>query len=176
MGNLTVPDIFAVQPDKEAGINTFKVQINLGCVCVGDIFEGMNVGTAGVLMGNIGRIKGKGILDIGVLICIVTIHLPNAGNRNGIESSGIIVGRKEGIRQIVDAGIVAELPLSVKQLETVRVFTVMNKILHPVGSGDEVGTQRHCVFVKNLQILKMLRYDHENSSLQHDGGLNPYLM
>ena len=67
MGHLAVPDKLTVEPDIEAGGNTLKIQ---KCARGGGIFlvgEVVEVSAAGVLFGNIRRISGERIADVGVL-------------------------------------------------------------------------------------------------------------
>ena len=67
MGDLTVPDKLTVEPDIEAGGNALEVQKctrGSGILLVGEVVE---VSAAGVLFGNIRRISGKWITDVGVL-------------------------------------------------------------------------------------------------------------
>ncbi len=67
MGDLAVPDKLTVEPDIEAGGNALEVQKctrGSGILLVGEVVE---VSAAGVLFGNIRRISGKWITDVGVL-------------------------------------------------------------------------------------------------------------
>ena len=67
MGDLTVPDKLTVEPDVETGGNALKIQKcarGSGILLVGEVVE---VSAAGVLFGNIRRISGKWITDVGVL-------------------------------------------------------------------------------------------------------------
>ena len=81
MGDLTVPDKLTVEPDVEAGGNTLKIQKcarGSGILLVGEVVE---VSAAGVLFGNIRRISGERIADVGVLVVVVAVVLPYAGHR-----------------------------------------------------------------------------------------------
>ena len=109
---------------------------------------------------NIRGICGNGIVDIGVLVQIVSVILPDTGNGNGVKSSGIKAFLEETLGQLTDAGIVTELPVCAEQLETVRVCTVFHKIISSCGSGDIVCAVGHGVLVENLQIFKMCWHDH----------------
>ena len=67
MVDLTVPNKLTVEPDIEAGGNAFKIQKcarGSGILLVGEVVE---VSAAGVLFGNIRRISGERIADVGVL-------------------------------------------------------------------------------------------------------------
>ena len=97
MGDLTVPDKLTVEPDIEAGGNTLKIQKcarGSGIFLVGEVVE---VSAAGVLFGNIRRISGKWITDVGVLVVVVTVVLPHAGDWDAVKSGGIIADLVESI-------------------------------------------------------------------------------
>ena len=90
MGDLTVPDKLTVEPDIEAGGNALEVQKctrGSGILLVGEVVE---VSAAGILFGNIRRISGKWIADVGVLVVVVAVVLPHAGDRDVVKSGGII--------------------------------------------------------------------------------------
>ncbi len=67
MTYLAVAHIAAVKPYIKAGIHPLKMQIGPGSTLIPLIAEITDIGTARVILRNIGRIKGKGIADIGVL-------------------------------------------------------------------------------------------------------------
>ena len=97
MGHLTVPDKLTVEPDVEAGSNALKIQKcarGSGILLVGEVVE---VSAAGILFGNIRRISGKWITDVGVLVVVVTVVLPHAWNRDAVKSRGIIADLIESI-------------------------------------------------------------------------------
>ena len=126
MGDLTVPDKLTVEPDIEAGGNALKIQKcarGSGILLVGEVVE---VSAAGILFGNIRRISGKWITDVGVLVVVVTVVLPYAGDRDAVKSGGILANLLESILQVINAGVVPKLPTAVQKLEAVRSFAVLD--------------------------------------------------
>lgn len=126
MGDLTVPDKLTVEPDIEAGGNTLKIQKcarGSGIFLVGEVVE---VSAAGVLFGNIRRISGKWITDVGVLVVVVTVVLPHAGDWDAVKSGGIIADLIESILQVINTGVVPKFPTSVQKLEAIRGLAVLD--------------------------------------------------
>ena len=126
MGYLTVSDKLTVEPDVEAGGNALKIQ---KCARGNGIFlvsEVVEVSAAGVLFGNIRRISGERIADVGVLVVLVTVVLPHAGDRDAVKSGGIIANLVESILQVINTGVVPKLPAAVQELEAVRSLAVLN--------------------------------------------------
>ena len=119
VGHLTVTHVPAIQPDVEAGVNTFEVQEGFGSAGVYLVVKLPDVGAAGILLGHIGWVKGEGIFNIGVLMLIIAMHLPNAGNRDLIVVVQARIGFVKAVLQIVDAAVVAEIPKSAEQLESI---------------------------------------------------------
>ena len=113
MGNLTVPDKLTVEPDIEAGGNALEVQ---KCTRGGGIFlvsEVVEVSAAGVLFRNIRWISGERIADVGVLVVVVAVVLPHAGDRDAVKSGGIIADLIESILQVINTGVVPKLPTAI---------------------------------------------------------------
>ena len=126
MGNLTVPDKLTVEPDVEAGGNALEVQKctrGSGILLVGEVVE---VSAAGVLFRNIRWISGKWITDVGVLVMVVTVVLPHAGDRDAVKSGGIIADLIESILQVINTGVVPKFPASVQKPEAIRSFAVLD--------------------------------------------------
>ena len=126
MSHLTVPDKLAVEPDVEAGSNALKIQ---KCARGNGIFlvsEVVEVSAAGVLFGNIRRISGERIADVGVLVVVVAVVLPHAGDRDVVKSGGIIADLVESILQVINTGVVPKLPAAIQKLEAVRGLAVLN--------------------------------------------------
>ena len=161
VGHLTVTHVPAVQPDVEAGVNTFEVQEGFGSAGVNPVIEFPDVGAAGILLRNVGRIERKRVLDVGVLVLIVAVHLPDAGNRDLVVVVYARVGLVEAVLQVIDAVVVAEVPHPAQQLEAIGAFPVDHQAGGAVRGGDVVGTKRHGVLMENFQVLKVLRYDHQ---------------
>ena len=119
MGHLTVPDKLTVEPDVEAGGNALKIQKcarGSGILLVGEVVE---VSAAGVLFRNIRWISGKRIADVGVLVVVVAVVLPHAGDRDAVKGGGIIADLVESILQIINTGVVPKFPAFVQKPETV---------------------------------------------------------
>ena len=76
MGNLAVSHVSTVQPYIEAGIHPLKIQEGVGRVRVLTPCKVMQVGAAGILLGDVGRIKGKRITDVGILRTVISPQLP----------------------------------------------------------------------------------------------------
>ena len=63
----------------------------------------MQISPAGIILGYIGRVKGKGITDIGVLRAVIAAQLPAERNLFLFPLlSGIVVRKVEQILQIID--------------------------------------------------------------------------
>lgn len=126
MGHLTVPDKLTVEPDVEAGSNALKIQKcarGSGILLVGEVVE---VSAAGILFGNIRRISGKWITDVGVLVVVVTVVLPHAWDRDAVKSGGIIADLIESILQVINTGVVPKFPAAVQKLEAIRGLAVLD--------------------------------------------------
>ena len=126
MGDLTVPDKLTVEPDIEAGGNALEVQ---KCTRGGGIFlvsEVVEVSAAGVLFRNIRWISGERIADVGVLVVVVAVVLPHAGDRDAVKSGGIIADLIESILQVINTGVVPKFPASVQKLEAIRGLAVLD--------------------------------------------------
>ena len=126
MGDLTVPDKLTVEPDVEAGGNALEVQ---KCTRGGGIFlvsEVVEVSAAGVLFRNIRWISGERITDVGVLVVVVAVVLPHAGDRDAVKSGGIIADLIESILQVINTGVVPKFPASVQKLEAIRGLAVLD--------------------------------------------------
>ena len=126
MGDLTVPDKLTVEPDVEAGGNALKIQKcarGSGILLVGEVVE---VSAAGILFGNIRRISGERIADVGVLVVVVAVVLPHAGDRDAVKSGGIIADLIESILQVINTGVVPKFPASVQKLEAIRGLAVLD--------------------------------------------------
>ena len=84
VGHLAVSHKLPVDPQVEAGIHPLKVQVDL----VG--FQGFlrhvqvaDIQPARVFLGNIGRVKGDGVADVGVLVAAIAVVLPTGGHGDG---------------------------------------------------------------------------------------------
>ncbi len=77
MGCLAVPDKCAVDPEIEAGIHSLEIQMLGKAFPVFLQGKLANIQAAGIIMGNIGRIVGKRIAYICILMAIVPLGLPD---------------------------------------------------------------------------------------------------
>ena len=111
--HLVIAQVLAVQPCVQAGVSTFEIQIGSGGVLVGSVVEFGDIASAGVFVGYIRGICRERITNVRVLVLIVTVVLPDAGHRNGVEIIGVEAQRVERLSQIVDIGIVLEFPIGV---------------------------------------------------------------
>ena len=165
VGNFAVAQVLAVQPDVEAGVDTFEVQVSLGCVRVHGILEVSQVCTAGVFVGNIRRVCREGVTDVGVLVLVVAVVLPDAGNRDGIPVGSIVALLVEQVFEVVNTLTVLELPVAVQKLKAVGVLTVLYQIVHSGGSGNEVGAVGGGAYMVGMQVLIMCRNNHVCTSV-----------
>ena len=79
VGDLAVADIVPVQPDVEAGVDSFKKQEGTGGIRVFVPCERVGVGTARIVLRHIGRVEREWEADVGVLVFVVALHLPAEG-------------------------------------------------------------------------------------------------
>ena len=164
MGDLAVADVPAVHPDVEAGIHPFKVQVRPGCRRVRMISKVTDIGAAGVFRRNKGRIRRNGEFDVGILVAVVAEILPHAGDRNGVEPGYVKTVLKEPIRQIINAGVVPEFPVSAEKLEPVRRFPMLGGICQPPRRRNEVGAVGHGVLVEHMGVFIVFCNKHNAAS------------
>ena len=124
MGHLAVPDPCAVQPQVKAGIHPFKIEIRLRRLPVLYIVKRMHICAAGVVLGNKGRIKGKRITDIGVLVGVIPGHLPHTGDADLPKIRRIIARLVKRLLHVIDALKESELPVPVQELDAVGFLPV----------------------------------------------------
>ena len=160
VGNLAVAQVLAVQPHVEAGVNALEVQVCLGSVCILGIHKVAQIGAARILIGNKGRICRERITDVGVLVLVIAMVLPDAGDRDGIPGRSIVTLLVEEVFEVVDALAVLELPVTVEKLETVGMLTVFYQIVHPGGCRDEVRSVRGSAYMMGMQVLEVGGNDH----------------
>ena len=122
MGYLAVAHVSAVEPYIETGINTLKVQVREWGVLVLIVDKVSHICSARVVLWHIRRIKCKWIPDIGILMIVVSVHLPYRWNRDIIKTGHIIALTVEFVLNLINAVIVAELPGSIQKLYSVRVI------------------------------------------------------
>ena len=91
---------------------------------VGEVVE---VSAAGVLFGNIRWISGERITDVGVLVVVVAVVLPHAGDRDAVKSGGIIADLIESILQVINTGVVPKFQLPFKSWKRSEVSRCSTK-------------------------------------------------
>ena len=126
MGDLAVAYVFPVEPYVKAGIHAFKIQKGAGCFRILMPEKSVQIGTAGIVLGNIGRIKRKRISNVGILGTVIPPQLPAEGYCLLFPPfSFLIVRQIKQVLQIMDAGIKSKAPFaSAEHLQTVRTFPV----------------------------------------------------
>ena len=115
----------------------------------------MQISPAGIILGYIGRVKGKGITDIGVLRAVIAAQLPAERNLFLFPLlSGIVVRKVEQILQIMYARIPGEVPVTAAQhLQAVGVFSVTDQRVIPAGRRDKIRPVRHSILVQDRKVL-----------------------
>ena len=130
MGHLAEAHKRTVEPDIEAGVHTLKVQICARSFLILHIIELVYICAAGIFVGHIGRIGREGVVDIGVLMPVVTVVLPDAWYRDAVPALRLEVFLVEKLLEVVDTFAISELPVAVEKLESVGVFPVFHKFVH----------------------------------------------
>ena len=183
VGDLAIADVGAVEPHVEAGVHTLKGQVGAGGRRVRGVLEVADVGAAGVVLGDVGRVEGDGVADVGVLVVVVAQVLPGTGHLNpgealrdgsGAGLTAFVTGFRsvllpEGLGEIVDTGQVAEGPLPAKQVEAVGVLSPPGAGGDGVGGRHVVGARRQCVLMEDVEVLEVSRNDHCSAPQGVDG-------
>ena len=155
MGDLAVTYIGSVEPYVEAGVNALEVEIGARSGGIPMPLKAVQIGPAGIVLGDVGRIEGKGIADVSVLIAVIPAHLP--AERHLLFSpplAGLIVRQIKMILQVMDAGIIGEAPwTSAQHLQAVGTLSVPGQHIIAGGAGDKVGPVRHGILVENREVL-----------------------
>ena len=136
------------------------------CVLVLIVDKVSHICTARVVLWHIRRIKCKWISDIGILVIVVSVHLPYRWNRDIIKAGHIIVLTVEIVLKIINAVIVAELPGSIQKLYSVRVIPCIEGCAVCLSGRNIVIPIRHGVLVQNMQIFIVMWNSHNNTSCE----------
>ena len=160
MGNLAVADVCAVQPDVITGVHALKIQERFRRIRVCLIVKLRHIGPAGIVKGDIGRVHREGITKICVLVMVIAEILPAARNGNFVKAVQRKSRRVKSVTQIADTRIIAEMPVSIEKLETVRTFPMFRQSLHFFGRGDIIGTVGERVLMKDMRVLIVIGNDH----------------
>jgi hypothetical protein len=111
MGYLTKAEEGTVQPDIEAGIDTLEIEVVSLIELLLRYLKAMNIASAGVVfLRNIREVVREGIVDICVLVPVITVVLPTAGNRNIVIAVGVKGREEEVILYLIAVRVKTKLP------------------------------------------------------------------
>ena len=113
MSHLAVAYIDTIDPYIEAGIYTLKIQVCFWCFGIFLIFKLVYVRSARILLWYIWRIKRNWVTDIGILMAVIAIVLPDSRNWNFIEALSVITCFVNYFFNILNALIKREFPVSI---------------------------------------------------------------
>ena len=117
--------------------------------------KAVQIGPAGIVLRDVGRIEGEGIAYVGVLIAVIPAHLP--AERHLLLSpplAGLIVRQIKMILQVMDTGIPGKAPwTSAQHLQPVGTLSVPGQHIIAGGAGNKVGSVRHGILVENREVL-----------------------
>ena len=152
---LAVADVGSVEPHVEAGVHSLKVQEGERRFGIAGPLEAVQIGPAGIILRDIGRIEGEGIAGVGVLVTVVTAHLPAEGHLLLYPPlAGLIIRQIKMILQVMDAGIKGEAPwTSAQHLQAVGALSVPGQHIIAGGARDVVGPVRHSILVEDREVL-----------------------
>ncbi len=150
MGYLAITDIIPIQPYIKAGIHTFKIQICFRRILFLPVIKFIDISTTRIIPGNIRRIKRKRIADVGILVGVVSGHLPDPGNIYPFISRIIITIFIKFLFQVIYAVIIAEFPFPAQNLYAVRVLPFFHKRVHLPGCRDIIRAGRHRIFMQHV--------------------------
>ena len=165
MGNLAVTHKTSIHPYIETGIHTLKVQVSLRGLRILLIGKIPDISAAGIHYRNIRRIHWERIAGIGILVVVITVILPDPRHFHLIKSRCVIAIPEKFFLHIINVLKITELPVSGKQLKTVGCLSCLRLKIHGHRSRNIIGTVRHGILVKHVQIFKILWYDHVVKSL-----------
>ena len=115
---------------------------------------------AGVFVGNVRGICRERIANVGVVVPVVTVVLPDAGNRDSVVVFRAKAQFIEQIGQIVNIGVVLKFPISVEQLEPVGTLTMFHQIIPAAGCRNVLGALGHGALMGDLQVFVSRGNDH----------------
>ena len=165
MGNLAVTHEASIHPYIETGIHTLKVQVSLRSLWILLIEEIPDISTAGIHYRNIRRIHRERIAGIGILVAVIAVILPDPRHFHLIKSRCVIAIPEKFFLHIINVLKITELPVSGKQLKTVGCLSCLRLKIHGYRSRNIIGTVRHGILVKHVQVFEILWYDHVVKSL-----------
>ena len=113
MSHLAVAYIDTIDPYIEAGIYTLKIQVCFWCFGIFLIFKLVYVRSARILLWYIWRIERNWVTDIGILMAVIAIVLPDSRNWNFVEALSVITCFVKFFLKIINALIELEFPVSI---------------------------------------------------------------
>ena len=165
--DLAVAHIAAVEPHIEAGIHAFEIQESAGRVGIPVPGEAVQIGAAGIILRDVGRVKRKRIADVCVLRAVIAPHLPAKGHRFLFPPlAGLVVRQIKKILQIMDAGIKGKAPgASAEHLQAVGALPVPYRHVIAAGGRNVISPFRQGVLVKNQEIFVESLHDQNRNLL-----------
>ena len=170
VGDLAVTHVVAVEPYVETGIHALKVQKRARRFRIPVPRKAVQIGAAGVVLGDIRRVKRKRIANVGVLGTVVASQLPAERHRLLFPPlAGLIIRQIEKILQIVDARIKGKAPLaSAQHLQAVRTLPVPDHHVVARRRRHVVSPPRLGVLVKDREIFIKSLNDQNRNPLSID--------
>ena len=175
VGDLAVSHQFAVYPEVEAGVDPLEIHVVAEIPFLADA-EVADIGPAGIFERDIGRVVGEGVADVGVLVAVVAVILPDRGDGDLFKAAAafrVPLLALDG----ADVFVVAEVPLAAQELEAVRL-SAAGKGGGALRGGDVVGAVGFGVQVENAEIFKVIWHDHGHTSFRFPAAgdlLRPFL-
>ena len=165
MGHLAVSHIAPVEPDIETGVHPLKIQECTRRIGVPVPCEIVKVGTAGIVLRHIGRIKRKRITYVGVLGTVVSFELP--AERHSLllpPLAGLVVRQEKEIPQVMNARIKGKAPrTSAQHLQPVGALPVPDRHVIAGRARNIVSSVRQSISVQYREIFIESWYD-QNSN------------
>ena len=165
MRNLAVACKLAVHPYIETGIHTLKMEISALLALLLTEQEIRAVGSARILLRDIGGIIGEGVVYIGILVPIITKHLPAARHGNGVKGRIVKIRIHEMIRHLKAIGVVMESPLAAQQRHALRQLTIPQPCQALVPEGNKIGMIGLRSNMQSGRILIVARQFHKDRNL-----------
>ena len=111
--NLAVSHQISINSDIKARIHALKVQ--LGHLVRGIQRKIGHIRASGIVLRDVRRVEWERIADVGILMPVISEHLPAARHRDGIPAGGVKVGFFECIGHVPRVRIVGEAPSAAEQ-------------------------------------------------------------
>ena len=156
MGNLAVTNKAAVDPQINAGIDALKIQI-IPAVGISNPELGP-VDAAGIIQRDMRRVIGEGVADVGVLVVVIPVHLPDRGNGYRIELIAGFVFVMD--RDFTDGIKIFEFPVAIEQNEAGRGFAEAVHCFARIIAGDVISAGRFRPDVQDMVIFIEVVVDH----------------